>query len=324
VLGLLGAIAVVAFLDRQYSWFLGPDRDRLRTLAFAFVASLAAPMSWFILAKAHSFAHQPLDFILWYVPTLPVGGAMAAVALCQTVAARRDWSASFARSFLTLAIPALVVLTVVLVVVLDRRIDTRGTWILQAHAHGTPVFADADIGVDMRMTDTWFTVEYLCDRTAPSDVFKLRTTSAGKETNYDFRLAEHKVTSIGNWKCYYAQAKGRSPFTRLDIGLESDRRTIWHREINFTVRDVFTIDALTDANWDHGLLRSNDKELLLKTQDFLPLSLHVGDVLEFAASGPRKVASLDFSVRLYVRVALEGAPLTAEDARAPVKIVRQP
>jgi hypothetical protein len=324
VFGLLGAIAVVAFLDRQFSWFLGEDRNRLRTLAFAFIVSFAAPMSWFILAKAHSFAHPPLDFILWYVPTLPVGGAMAAVALCQAYAVRKEWSTSFARSFLTLAIPLAIVATVVLVLVLDRRIDTRGTWILRAHAHGTPVFADADIGVDMRMTDSWFTVEYLCDRTAPPDVFKLRAINAGKETNYDFRLAEHEVTSIGNWKCYYAQAKGRSPFTRLDIGLESGRRIVWHREINFTVRDEFTMDAFTDVNWDHGLLRSTGKELLLKMQDFLPLALHVGDVLEFAASGPRKVASFDFAIRPYVRVEVEGAPLTAEDTKAPVKIVRQP
>jgi hypothetical protein len=59
-------------------------------------------------------------------------------------------------------------------------------------------------------------------------------------------------------------------------------------------------------------------------QDFLPLALHVGDVLEFAASGPRKVASFDFAIRPYVRVEVEGAPLTAEDTKAPVKIVRQP
>jgi hypothetical protein len=323
VFGLLAAIAVTAFLDRQFSWFLGEDHTRLRALAFAFVASFAAPMSWFILAKAHSFAHPPIDFILWYVPTLPVGGAMAGLAFSQAVAARKEWSASFARSFLTLAIPAMIVVTVALVFALDGRIDSKGTWVLQAHAHGTRLFADADIGVDLHMTDTWFTVEYACDRTSPSDVFLLRTTNAGAETNYDFRLVERSVTATANGKCYYAQAKSRSPFTRLEVGFQSGRRIEWHREIGFTVRDAFTTDALTDANWDHGLLRSTGKELLLKTDDFLPLSLHVGDVLEFAASGPRKLASVDFSGP-YVRLQLEGAPLTAEDAKAPVGIVRQP
>jgi hypothetical protein len=323
VLGLLGIIAVIAFLDRQYSWFLGEDRKRLRALAFAFVASFAAPMSWFILAKAHSFAHPPIDFILWHVPTLPVGGAMAALALSQAVDARRAWAASLARSLLTLAIPGLIVVTVALVFVLDRRIDSKGIWVLQAHAHGTPLFTDTDIGVDLHMTDTWFTVQYACDRVSPSDVFLLRATNAGAETNYDFRLVERSVTATASGKCYYAQAKGRSPFTRLDLGLQSGRRVEWTREVKFTVRDAFTTDTLTDANWEHGLLRSTGKELLLKTDDFLPLSLHAGDVLEFSTSGRRKIASVDFSGP-YVRLQLEGAALTPEDAKGAIKIARQP
>jgi len=323
LLGALGVIAVIAFLDREYGWFLGEERRRLRTLAFAFLASLAAPLSWFILAKAHAYAHQPLDFILWHVPTVPLGGAMAALAVSQAVAARKEWSASFARSFLTLAIPTVIVVTVALVFVLDRRIDSKGTWVLQAHAHGTRLFADADIGVDLRMTDNWFTVEYACDRTSPSDVFLLRTTNAGAETNYDFRLVERSVTATATGKCYYAQAKSRSPFTRLEVAIQSGRRIEWHREIDFAVRDAFTPDALTDANWDHGLLRSTGKELLLKTDDFLPLSLHVGDILEFAASGQRKLAAVDFSGP-YVRLQLEGASLTADDVKGAVKIVRQP
>ena len=62
LLGLLGVIAVAAFLDREYGWFLGEDRRKLRTLAFAWLASLAAPLSWFILAKAHAYAHQTARF----------------------------------------------------------------------------------------------------------------------------------------------------------------------------------------------------------------------------------------------------------------------
>jgi hypothetical protein len=95
LIGVLGVVAVAAFLDQEYGWFLGADRRKLRTLAFAFLASLAAPLSWFILAKAHAYAHQPLDFILWHVPTVPVGGAMAALAVSQ--AFDRDFGNSSAR-----------------------------------------------------------------------------------------------------------------------------------------------------------------------------------------------------------------------------------
>lgn len=323
VFGLLGVIAVLAFLDKQFSWFLGKDRNNLRVLAFAYLASFAAPMSWLILAKSHSFAHPPLDFIIWYLPTLPVGGAMAALALRQAVTARSEWSVSFGRSFLTSAIPGLIVATVALILVLDRRIDSAGMWVLRAHAHGTPVFTDAEIGVDLRVTDTWFTVEYVCDRASPTDVFLLRTTNAGAETNRDFRFADRKITAAVNGKCYYAQAKERSPFTRLNIGLQSGRRIVWNREINFTVPDTFTIDTLTDQNWDHGLLRSTGMELLLKMEDFVRLSLHVGDVLELTGSAQRRIASLDF-VAQYVRVGIEGPAITVEEVRGSIKIRRQP
>jgi multisubunit Na+/H+ antiporter MnhG subunit len=121
LLAMLGVIAVIAFLDREYGWFLGEDRRKLRALAFAFLVSLAAPMSWFILAKAHAFAHQPIDFILWHVPTVPLGCAMAALAASQAIGERRKWVDSLPRSFLTLAIPAVILLTVALVVILDRR-----------------------------------------------------------------------------------------------------------------------------------------------------------------------------------------------------------
>jgi hypothetical protein len=62
---------------------------------------------------------------------------------------------------------------------------------------------------------------------------------------------------------------------------------------------------------------------LLKTDDFLPLSLHAGDVLEFSTSGRRKIASVDFSGP-YVRLQLEGAALTPDDVTDAIKIARQP
>jgi hypothetical protein len=323
VLGVLCVIAVIAFFDREYGWFIGEERRKLRALAFAFLASLAAPLSWFILAKAHSFAHAPIDFILWYVPTLPIGGAMAALALTQATDARQQWSASLPRSFVTLVIPAAIAAIIALVLVLDRSIDSKGAWVVQAHGNGTPVFADADIGVDLRMTDNWFVVEYACDRTSPSDIFMLRASDAGAGANYDFRLIERRVTATVSGKCYYAQARGRSPFTRLDVGLQSDRRTVWYREIGFTLRSAFTADPLTDANWDHGLYRDTGKELLLKVDDLLPLMLHVGDVLEFAPSGQRKLMSIDYA-RPYVHLQVDGASLTPEDVKGPIRIVRQP
>ena len=229
VVCLLGAIAAAAFLDREYGWFLGEERRKLRTLAFAFLASLAAPLSWFILAKAHAFAHQPIDFILWFVPTLPVAGAMTMVALGQAFAARGEWSASFKRSFLTLAIPTFVLLTVAFVALADRRIEKAGSWVVEAHANGMPVFADKDIGVDLRMSDKWFTFEYACDRASPTDIFFIRA-NGGQDQNYEFRLWQRAIAVPGKHNCYYAQQRTDGAVSRLEFGLRKGSHIVWQRE----------------------------------------------------------------------------------------------
>jgi len=54
-LGLFVLTAVLALFDKKIIWYLGQDRRKLQILALAFLASLAAPLSWFVLAKAHSF-----------------------------------------------------------------------------------------------------------------------------------------------------------------------------------------------------------------------------------------------------------------------------
>ena len=230
LLGLLGVIAVAAFLDREYGWFLGEDRRRLRALAFAFLASLAAPLSWFILAKAHAYAHQPLDFILWHVPTVPVGGAMAALAVSQAFDARKDWSVSSRRSFVTLVIPAIVVLIAAFVAILDWRIEESGTWVAEAHARGTPVLADKDIGVDLRLGDKWFTIEYACDRASPTDVFFIRAANGEADRTYEFHLWERAVSMPGDRNCYYAQLREGGAVARLEFGLRKGNRIVWQRE----------------------------------------------------------------------------------------------
>jgi hypothetical protein len=46
-------------------------------LGAALVVGFLAPMSWFILAKPHSYVHPQMNFVLWYLPF----GLLAAVAI---------------------------------------------------------------------------------------------------------------------------------------------------------------------------------------------------------------------------------------------------
>jgi hypothetical protein len=323
VLGPLVILAVVTFLDRQFNWFFGNDREKLQALAFAYLASLAAPLSWFILAKAHSFVHTPIDFIVWYVPTVPVGGALALSAIAALGKGLPQWRVSFSRSLLTLLIPLSVVSVIVLVRFLDRRIDEEGKWVLNVHSRATPIFADNEIGVDFRMNDHWFTVEYPCDRTSPSDIFFIHAYRGETISNYDFVMSLRGVLAPGDGKCYYARPRRDDPVTRIVFGVQSKKRTVWLSEKTFAVNDSFVPDPLTDGNWKDGILRATGTTLLLRKLQYVQLSLKAGSVLEFPLSGRRKITDIEFA-EPYVRVTFDGKPVTDGDAAAPIRIIREP
>ncbi|WP_250509419.1 hypothetical protein [Caballeronia sp. GACF4] len=56
---------------------------RHRALGICFFFSTAAPMSWFVLAKGHSFVHYFLNPVLWDLPTVPLG--LICVGTCLSI-----------------------------------------------------------------------------------------------------------------------------------------------------------------------------------------------------------------------------------------------
>lgn len=46
---------------------------RKDSLSFALLISFLAPLSWFTLAKGHSYLHTNLNYVLWFLPYVPIG-----------------------------------------------------------------------------------------------------------------------------------------------------------------------------------------------------------------------------------------------------------
>ncbi len=53
---------------------IGKGQPKSKGLGYSFLFSLFAPLSWFILAKGHSYHHTHMNFVLWHLPTALVGG----------------------------------------------------------------------------------------------------------------------------------------------------------------------------------------------------------------------------------------------------------
>jgi hypothetical protein len=323
--GLFLLVAILALMDREIIWYLGNDRRKLHILALAFLASVVAPLSWFVLAKAHAFVHPPIDFILWYVPTIPLGGALIGVALAQTFENRSVWRTSVARSAITIAIPTLIILTSGAIFMFDRLLQSERAWVLTVHSKAMPLFESEDLGIELRMTDQWFTVQYECGVAASNDSFFIHAYEGGVLTKYDFKLADKLIYASKN-RCFYARAKADRPFTRITFGPMSGQNTLWENEKLISIPDTFTLEQVTDAEWDHGVNRSSGTELLLRTDIFDRLFLKKGDRVQLPASDWRTImaVSYDGPHEIYKKLSIDGAPVKAVDVGiSPIRIIRQ-
>jgi hypothetical protein len=322
VLALLTFTAILALLDGKVNWWLGGDRRKLRILALAFLASLAAPLSWLVLGKAHSFVHPHIDMIMWYVPTVPLGCAMVMASLAQAFEHGALWRADATRSGVTAAIPAVVVGAIVAIYFADRTIQTQGTWAISEHSNGVQVFKSDNDSVDFRMTGQWFIVVYDCRIADSGETFLIRADDGKTVADYDFRLADKRVFSRKE-KCISAQAKTDQPLARIRFGQMSGQRVIWERETLFRLPDAFTTEQVTGIDWDRGISRSSGTELLVPAERFAGLFLRAGDHVELSPSDRRTVKSVSLS-GASMMISLDGPPIRPAEGIVPsFKIVRQ-
>jgi hypothetical protein len=91
-----------------------------------------------------------------------------------------------------------------------------------------PLFESEDLGIEFRMTDQWFTVQYDCRVAASSTGFFIHAFEGDVRTEYGFDLRDKKIYEKKN-KCFYAQAKADRPFSRIDFGALSKESTLWEQ-----------------------------------------------------------------------------------------------
>ncbi len=80
------AVASVVLLALVVIRGPGPERRMSLALIAATGAAVVAPLSWFLIFKAHSHAHLHMNFIVWQMPFTFFGAAMCAAALDRLTA----------------------------------------------------------------------------------------------------------------------------------------------------------------------------------------------------------------------------------------------
>jgi hypothetical protein len=322
VLAFIAMNAVLMLLDERFNWFYGAGRRRLQVLALAVLASFAAPLSWFVLGKGHSFDHLPFDLIMWYVPTIPLGFAMLAVAVVdygQYLALKRG---DALQSLLVVSIPVLLVAAAVVIRLVDKKIETAGTWVITEHANAAPIFENTSQGIEFRMSNEWFTLLYPCSARPPDRLFEIDAEQDGKSVNYGFELDRNLVLS-SKGTCIAAQAKSDRPITRIHFGEVSRGARVWQRDAIVSLPDKFTPEPLINTDWDRGVKRGSAAVLLINNSDFGRLLIKRGDEVLISPTDRRSITAISSAGDSKV-VALDGPPIgLAGEGPAVFGIVRK-
>jgi hypothetical protein len=316
VLALIAMYAILVLLDERFNWFYGTGRRKLQVLALATLASFAAPLSWFILGKAHSFDHPLYDLAMWYVPTIPFGFAMLGVGSVSVVQYLKLRRGDALLSLTIASIPAVIVGTAVAIRLIDKKIETAGTWVITEHANAFPVFENPSLGIEFRMSNQWFTLLYPCSARPPERTFEIKAEQDGKTVTYDFEETRKLVLSSSG-KCVAAQAKSGGPIVRMHIGETSAVGPIWSRDVTVSLPDVFSPANFSNAEWDRGVGRGPSPELMLDRDEFGRLLIKSGDQIVISPTDRRTIVSTaPFGNSTVVN--LDGAPIRLPEGQAPV------
>jgi hypothetical protein len=316
VLALIAMYAILVLLDERFNWYYGAGRRRLQVLALATLASFAAPLSWLILGKAHSWDHLPYDLAMWYVPTIPFGFAMlgtGSVSIVQYLRLRRG---DALLSLMIASIPVVIVAAAGAIRLIDKRIETAGTWVITEHANAFAVLENPSLGIEFRMSNQWFTLLYPCSARPPNRTFEIRAEQDGKTVAYDFEVNKRQVLSSGG-RCMAAQAKSDRPIARLHIGETSNVGPIWNRDVTVALPDTLGPAAFSNAEWDRGVSRGATPELILDSDYFGRLLIKAGDQILISPTDRRTIVSTTpFGNSMVVK--LDGAPIRLPDGQVPV------
>ena len=315
VLALIAMYAILVLLDERFNWFYGEGRRKLQVLALATLASFTAPLSWFILGKAHSYDHLPYDLAMWYVPTIPFGFAMLGVGSVSVAQYLRLRRGDALQTLMIASIPLVIVATAAAIRLIDKKIETAGTWVITEHAKAFPVFENPSLGIEFRMSNQWFTLLYPCSARPPDRTFEIKAEQDGKTVAYDFEESKKLVLSSSG-QCIAAQAKSSVPIPRMHIGEISSVGPIWNRDVTLALPDVFSPAAFSNADWDRGVGRGPAAEVMLDDDAFGRLLIKAGDQVLISPTDRRTITSVASFGHSKV-LKLDGAPIRPAEQSAP-------
>lgn len=304
------------------------DKEQKSLLVVIIISSLA-PLSWYILAKGHSYIHTHMNHILWYSPFL----LLVFIFIGLTIS-RLKFSYKQILSIL------LIIITLYFIYSNNKRNNDIN--ILNSNTINL-VDMESSLNILINVKEQKLIYFYKdCKNKDISTIFFLHLIPEDinnlpenrkqyRFDNLDFNWNLHSVETpfFGKYSnsCLTVRNLPKYKIKTINTGQFNKDGRLWQTSINLTdkiepLKEIQSFN-LTDKNWQNGI--SLSKSVFFIENNFLNRqSLKIGDRLNFDYSGSRTIQSLNYSTQ-YINIFVDGEKLDSIKDGYPnkIKLIRE-
>lgn len=261
-------ITALVFISEKYSKSIAEDRKKLIGLTLSVWVSVLAPLSWYVLAKAHSFIHVHINTVLWHLPFTFFGFTLLGAVIYKLVNDLYRNHKIFRFTFISIiGISLIIGIAYFITSKINNNINTNNLL-----RESTNIIDKTDLDVYLNK-DKLIYVNYNKSNT-DEKYFLHIYPSIGKEVlppvrqqygydNLDFRNSKKFPTSLFSSKTIKVINLPDYPIDKIATGQYTEKERLWEKEININ-QNQLNIEPISDNQWDKGLLKNGHNILLFK------------------------------------------------------------
>lgn len=298
-----------------------PQLESQKKINFSAIAalwfSILAPISWYVLAKGHSYIHHHMNHVLWHVPFLLLGFAYIGFIFRLFIKARFKGKVIFLIGAVATTIPTYFLI--------NHPENERNKQLTRSFGH-LAIINNGQLQL-YHFKNKLIYISENCNESLRAPFFlhaypvEIDRASPDRRPhgfdNHDFSWKSKQVFTYAEktvpfWpkKCVAAVAISKYPIDSITTGQFNEEGRLWESRLNFSddrFSEEFLLPNLTNENWEKGINRMR-ADIALDNTFANRQSLRVGDYLIFPYSGKRTIKAIDYSDQ-YVYISVSGGLL---------------
>lgn len=305
-------ICIFVLLNFMNKFKAAYDKEQ-KSLLFVVIISSLAPLSWYILAKGHSYIHTHMNHILWYSPFLLLVFIFIGLTLSR-----------LKFSYKQILSISLIIITLYFIYSNNKR--NNNISILNSN---TINLANMENDLNIFLNSKEQKIIYFYNNCKnkdlntkfflhliPEDVNHLpENRKQYKFDNLDFSWSVHNIETpfFGKYSnsCLAVINLSKYKIKTINTGQFDGANRLWQTSINLaskieSLKEIQSFN-LTDKNWKNGISLAQSS-FFIENNFLNRYSLKVGDNIEFSHSGIRNIINLTYSNQ-YINIFIDGEKL---------------